>query len=246
MERIFDYSDAKRSASSQGWPSLAPVRGGCRQTTRGPRLSASQIGAEPAHWLLDLRYYQAPNVKVYDVVSKDLMDERWVVRAWRADRWLDAMQRHFAAKVVETARPDLWASDDPSALVSGETVTGNANLLGFAWTSALENGEPRRIEDLRRLDDGLRLRGRDALLAHLCSGPHVTLPWAPAAHATAPIEISAVLLLDVEAGLPEKASRIEEAISAVQTFIRRARLGLESKWTISPAFAQMWDREFSS
>jgi hypothetical protein len=246
-ERIFDYTAMRSDLHHRGGGHLWRLfEEAADKQPADPGYLLRQIGAEPAHWQLDLRYYQAPNVKVYDVNSTDLMDERWVVRAWRADRWLSAMQRHFAATAVETARPDLWASDDPSVLVSGETATGNANLLGFAWTSALENGEPRRIEDIRRLNDGLRLRGRDALLAYLCSGPHVTLPWAPAGHAIAPIEISAVLLLDVEAGLPEQASRIEEAISAVQTFIRRARLGLESKWTISPAFAQLWDREFCS
>ena len=48
-----------------------------------------------------------------------------------------------------------------------------------------------------------------------------------------PNDLSSLLLLDVEAGVCERASRIEEAITAVQSFVRRARLGLEPGWTVS-------------
>jgi hypothetical protein len=58
--------------------------------------------------------------------------------------------------------------------------------------------------------------------------------------------LSAILLLDVRAGLCERASRIEEAISAVRTFIRRSRVGLEPGWMTSRAFAKMWDLRFAS
>src|SRR6185503_11840459 len=52
--------------------------------------------------------------------------------------------------------------------------------------------------------------------------------------------------LDVEAGTCEKATRIEEAISAVQCFIRRARLMIEPGWTVTREFAEMWDRQFAT
>ena len=61
-----------------------------------------------------------------------------------------------------------------------------------------------------------------------------------------PNDLSSLLLLDVEAGVCERASRIEEAITAVQSFVRRARLGLEPGWTVSYGFAQLWDRRFTS
>ena len=48
------------------------------------------------------------------------------------------------------------------------------------------------------------------------------------------------------AGRCERASRIEEAISAVQTFIQRSRLGLEPGWIITKAFAHMWDFRFAT
>ena len=58
----------------------------------------------------------------------------------------------------------------------------------------------------------------------------VALPWRPGQFATTPGDLSDLLLLDVEAGLREQASRIEEAITAAQSFIRRSQLGLEPGW----------------
>jgi hypothetical protein len=59
-------------------------------------------------------------------------------------------------------------------------------------------------------------------------------------------ELSGLLLLDVRAGLRETASRIEDAISAVQTFIRRSRMGLEPAWPVGGAFVHLWDCRFIS
>lgn len=236
-ERLFDYtvmcSDVEHRCERQPWHLFEEA---AEKQPADPAYLLRQIDADPSHWLMDLRYYQGQNVKVYPVSSTDLEDERWVIRAWRADRWLRTMQRFFAAKDVRNARPDLWASDDPSALVTGESETGNANLLAFLCSSAFDNGQPRRYEDVRRLNDGLRVRGRDALLAYLCKG----------SFAMSPRQLSDLLLIDVEAGVCEKATRIQEAITAVQNFVRRARLGLESGWTVNRDFALMWDREFAS
>ena len=143
-------------------------------------------------------------------------------------------------------RPDLWASDDPSAELPAETQTGNANLLAFVTDGCLESGVPRRYDDLRRLNDGLRDRGRRALIAYLCHMDRVPLPWQPGQFATAPGDLSDLLLLDVEAGLRDKASRIEEAITAVQSFVRRCRLGLEPGWQVTREFARLWDSRFET
>src|SRR5207248_8673723 len=141
----------------------------------------------------------------------------------------------FCAKDIRSTRPDLWASDDPSAVVPGTgpdgqpNPTGNANLMQFLVDGCIENDTPRRYEDLKRLNDCLRERGRDALLVYLCALSRVPLPWG--GFAQAPNDLSSLLLMDVEAGLCERASRIEEAVTAVQNFVRRARLGLEPGWT---------------
>ena len=61
-----------------------------------------------------------------------------------------------------------------------------------------------------------------------------------------PAALSAMLLIDVEAGLCEKASRIDEAVTAVQCFVQRARLGLEPGWHVGREFARMWDARFAT
>jgi hypothetical protein len=246
-ERLFDYASMRAAAAHRGGHEVWRIfLEAAEKHPADPAYLLRQIGSAPDDWPLELRYFQSQTAPVLHLNYADFVDERWVVRAWHADRWLSAMQTHFAAAKLEDARPDLWAADDPSAKLQLETQTGNANLLAFALAGAFDNGKPRRYDDIRRLNDGLRQRGRDALLAYLCHNKRIKLPWQANLYATTPHELSALLLLDVHAGLPERTSRIEDAISAAQAFIRRARLGLESGWTVNRDFAWLWDREFAS
>ena len=248
-ERIYDYDRVRQEVRSHDddrnlWLVFQEAAED-QPANPGPLLH--YMGADRRHWAIDLRYYQDQSSPVYTVTSNDLADDRWVVRAWHADRWLVALQRRFAVKDIAKARPDLWASDDPSAPVQGEgSLTGNANLVEFLGDGCIENGEPRHYDELKDLNDGLRERGRDALLAHLCRMNRVPLPWLPGQFATVPRDLSALLLLDVETGICEKASRIDEAITAVQQFVRRARLQLEPGWKVTREFARVWDRQFAS
>ena len=59
-------------------------------------------------------------------------------------------------------------------------------------------------------------------------------------------DLTGLLLLDVQAGVCEKASRIDEAITAVQTFVRRSRLGLEPGWKVTGEFARLWDGRYET
>jgi hypothetical protein len=246
-ERLFDYTvardDIRHRHDREFWRLFADAEK-TKPADAAPLLA--KLGVEPKCRPLGLRYYTAQNAPVYTVTGADLEDERWGIRVWHAERWIGALERHFAVKDIAAARPDLWASDDPSALGSGETVTGNANLSAFVGDGCLENGAPRRYDDLRRLNDGLRVRGRDALVAWLCAMNRVALPWAPGQFAKSPRDLADLLLLDVEAGVCERASRIEEAISAVQAFIRRTRLHLDPGWTVNRAFARLWDSGFAT
>jgi len=184
-----------------------------------------------------LRYFQDQTVPVYALTTDDLEDDRWMVRAGHAGRWIQSLSHCFRGKDLAQARPELWAADDPAALVAGETETGNANLSRFLADGCLEAGAPRLYDDLKKLNDGLRERGRDALVAYLCGVNGIK---------KTPKELSDLLLIDVETGVCEKAGRIEEAITAVQTFVQRCRIGLEAGWRISPQFAHMWDSRFAS
>ena len=237
-ERLFDYDRVRRDVRERSdrhlW--LLFEEAFDKQPVH-PEFLLRHMGADLRHWRIDLEYFQGQTSPVYQVSSDDLQDDRWMVRAWRADKWIRALLCAFTAKDITEARPDLWASDDPSAELPGQLVTGNANLSQFLCDGLLENGLPRRYEDLERLNDGLRERGRRALLNYLCG---------PSGIAKHPRELSDLLLLDVEAGIRELASRIDEAISAAQTFIQRSRLNLEPGWKVRKAFALLWDRKFAT
>lgn len=246
-ERTFDYTFARNDVRCRRHHELWHLFAEARATNPAdPAPLMANLGADSRFWKLELRYFQNQAAPPYAVLSDDLKDDRWTVRAWHADRWLAALDEHFAAKDITVARPDLWASDDPSALFPGATQTGNANLSAFLCDGCLEHGDPRRYDELRRLNDGLRQRGRDALVIYLCHSDRVALPWAPSQFATQARELGELLLLDVEAGVCEKATRIEEAISAAQCFVRRARLLLEPGWIVTREFAELWDRQFAT
>jgi hypothetical protein len=246
-ERLFDYvqtrDDIYRRHDRAFWHLFAEAE---KTKPADPAPLLARLGVAPQCRPLGLRYFAGQTAPVYAVATADLEDERWGIRIWHAESWLAALECRFAAKDIAAARPDLWASDDPIALVAGETTTGNTNLCAFVDDGCLETGQPRRYDDLRRLNDGLRQRGRGALVAWLCAMNRVALPWAPGQFARCPRDLSDLLLFDVEAGLCERASRIEEAIGAVQAFIRRARLHLEPAWAVGRSFAHLWDSEFAT
>ena len=245
-ERLFDYTVARdevlRRSDRRMWHLFTEARAAAPGS---PAPLLAQLGVDPRYSAIALSYVQAQSVAVYAAKSADMEDERWGVRVWHADRWLRALDCRFAAKDISTARPDLWASDDPAVLVAGEMETGNANLSKFMRDGCLENGRPRLYDELRRLNDGLRQRGRDALVAFLCTMDRVALPTS-GEFATEPRDLSELLLLNVETGLCERASRIDEAICALQTIVRRARLHLVPEWNVGHGFARMWDREFAT
>lgn len=241
-ERLYDYTVMRAQTRSATENPLARLfKEAAESHTDNPAQLLRHMGVDMRHAEpepLVLRFFEA-NL----VTAANLQDDRWAVRVWRAELWLRRLERCFHVLNIRTARPDLWASDDPGAIVTGELVSGNANLTRFLREGCIENDDPRRYEDVKRLNDGLRERGRAALLAYLCGMERVALFGQPVAN---PKQLSELLLIDVEAGLCQRASRIEEAISAVQSFVQRARLGLEPGFTVSPAFRLLWERRFAS
>jgi hypothetical protein len=178
-----------------------------------------------------------------ELTAQNLVDERWPIRAWKAERFLSAVLAGAYTTRIASARPDWWAADDPSA----GTPSGNDNLTQYVGDALLEMGEPRRYRDLRQIDDGLRERARRALVAYLCRLDRVQLPGGPPkAYARGPENLSDLLLLDVSAGLSERASRIDDAVTAVQTFVERALLHLEPGVHLGRSFRDMWAERFAT
>jgi hypothetical protein len=208
--------------------------------------ASNQEPIDPVPLLMDLGIDMddAPLVlDFYDGVTVDwtkLCDDRWAIRCWHASLWLRKLLQAFVPLDLSFARPDLWAASTAAGLAAG-----NANLTKFYRDGMIER-VPRRYADLERLNNLLRARGRAALLAWLTGMNRVPLPFVPGTFATSAKDIGALLLIDVEAGICEKASRIEEAITAVQSFVERARLSQEPTFTFTPEFAAAWDKIFTT
>jgi Tc toxin complex TcA C-terminal TcB-binding domain len=241
-ERLFDYTVMRRETErSSEQPDWLLFHESAELHPDNPADLIRHIGIDLRHNTLVLQYYQA-----FPVTSVELEDDRWAVRVWQSEKWVRALLKRFYPKDIREARPDLWASDDPSVLEAafGTTESGNANLTQFYRKGCIENGEPRRYEEIKRLNDRLRQRGRAALVAYLTHLNRVPLPWG--GFATEAKHLSELLLLDVEVGLCQKASRIEEAVTAIHLFVQRARLGLEPEFIVSPDFVLVWERHFAT
>ncbi len=235
-ERLFDYTVMRRETErSPEQPAWLLFHESAERHPDNPADLLRHLGVDLLHDSLVLQYNEN-----YSVSSANLEDDRWAVRCWQAEKWVRGLRQHFFPKDITKALPDLWASNDPAA----GTPSGNANLTEFYRNGCIENGEPRRYEDIKRLNDSLRLRGRDALVAYLTHMNRVSLPWNEIAISVS--QLSELLLQDVQTGLCQKASRIEEVISAIQLFVQRARLGLEPTFTPESKLIQAWDRHFAT
>src|SRR6185503_1162195 len=209
--------------------------------------ASNQQLADPVPLLMDLGVgmdHAALVLDFHDGVSVDwkmLSDDRWAIRVWRAASWVQRLLKAFVPLDLAKAEPDVWAASTSAAMAAG-----NANLTRFYRDGMIERGHPRRYTDIEHLNNLLRERARNALVAYLTRMNRVPLPFVPGTFATSAKDLSALLLIDVEAGICQKASRIEEAITAVQSFVERARLSQEPVFAVTPAFASAWDKLFAT
>jgi hypothetical protein len=236
FERLYDYAHMRRAVRMRTerltW--LCFVEASNQQPINPvPLLADLGIDMDDAPLVLDF----------HDGVTVDwtkLRDDRWAIRCWHASLWVRELLRAFVPLDLTFAQPDVWAASTAVAM-----ALGNANLTKFYRDGMIER-VPRRYADLERLNNLLRERGRAALLAWLTGMNRVPLPFAAGTFATSAKDIGALLLLDVEAGICDKASRIEQAITAVQSFVERARLSREPTFTFTPEFAAAWDKIFAT
>ena len=182
-----------------------------------------------------LKYFDTPN---FILTHPDLDAEEWAVRIYEATKALDEMADNIG---LEKGLGDLCPAD----WVDG---AGLSDLAAYVCKSLIDDCEPPRYKALETINNQLRLNARDALIAYLTSSATtLTLPDGTAV--TEAKHLSELLLLDAEAGICQKASRVEELITAIQHFVRRYRLGLEVATTsISQQlqFAQLWDKRFAT
>ncbi|WP_055534721.1 neuraminidase-like domain-containing protein [Streptomyces alboniger] len=238
-ERLFDYAALRaETRAARERPAWRLFRAAVQRQPDDPAQLVRHLGIDIGHAPHVLTYFALPDD--YAVRTEDLESEIWALRAWRAEVFLDTLVRRFRPRRIEEARPHRWAADDPAR----EPDAGNDNLTAFVRNGAFDAGEPRRYDDVRRLNDGLRVRARDALVTWLTGMNRVALPHG--GFATRAQDLSDLLLQDVQAGPGERASRIEDAVSCVQAFVQRARLGLEPGLTVSAELAALWDARFAT
>ncbi|KAF2464646.1 insecticidal toxin complex protein [Lindgomyces ingoldianus] len=239
FERLFDYTKLRGWVSEVCGPPVWLLFH--HATSDGPQ-PVSQLlrflGLEIALSDMVLEYYQAGGLwKIADAnVPANLGDERWVTRLWMACRYIKKLKAHFYAPTIELehCRPATWAALDGNAQIDG--TTGNDNLTRFVQRSCLaKNDAPLRLGLVVDLNNGLRMRARDALLAYIAFQGHSLG------------DLSDRLLLDVGACINQKTTRIDDAIAAAQRFMQRVILGLESTtFTIDNPLLKRWEFELSS
>jgi hypothetical protein len=233
-ERLFDYTYLRKALESHNPRRLReplwllfheasedlPVNGLIRR-----------LGVEPQTASIVLTYF-----KGHSVGPENLTSERWAIRVWKSHMWIDKVQKRFFTKSLHSARPDLWASDDPNEPIVPDKMSGNKNLVTFVQKSCIQDGSV-RLDDIKYLNDGLRERARTALISWLCAMQRVAVGTK---FATTPEDLSSLLLQDVQVYPCERSSRIGDAITAVQTFVLRSKIGLED------STGKMWDNQFAT
>lgn len=237
FERLYDYTVMRRAVQKRSerlvWLCFVEA--------------SNQQPSDPVPLLMDLGIDMdhAPLVlDFHDGVTVDwtrLLDDRWAIRVWHAALWVRQLLKAFVPLDLAQAQPDVWAASTPATMANG-----NANLTKFYRDGMIERGKPLRYAEIEHLNNLLRDRGRTALIAYLTGMNRVPLPFAPGSFATSAKDLSALLLLDVEVGICQKASRFEEAVTAVQSFVERARLSQEPSLVVPPAFASAWDKLFAT
>ena len=233
FEALFDYSRVREDAApARETPAVNALHEWAEAHADPIAHGLRHLGIHLFHQNLVLRYFDG-----LELSSADLLGFHWLYRVWQAEKWIRNLKVHFLAKDIRTLRPDLVAATDPAA-------DGNANLTSFYRDGSIENEEPLRYLEIKQLNDGLRERGRQSLLAYLTGMDRVALPWG--GFAETPKDLSELFLIDIEAGVCQKASRVEEAISSTHLFIQRARLGLEPTFDVTDELILLWDHHFAT
>jgi hypothetical protein len=199
-----------------------------------------RLGIELNLSSLALQYFNNP---MYSVSATDLLNERWPIRLWHIHNWICKLSCTIYSRLLKKALPALWASDDPTATIGSSS--GNSNLVTLVDDGLSFKNGPLSARSVKQLNDGLRLKAREALIAYLTTMNRV-VSSTPSGFVIKPSDLSDLLLQDVEAKLWEKSTRIDDAIYAVKFLIQRARLGLESSIQLTSAFKKDWEDHFSS
>lgn len=173
----------------------------------------------------------------YIIPDEDMKDVNWIMRICQNAVCLEKMKCLFPFQDLTQIQPALWAANDD------ELQDGVENLTQIIRNGLIENGEPRRYNVLKQINDAIRLRNRNAMIFYLTTMDRVEYNGHPIRNVN---ELGQFLIMDVEAGICQKMSRIEEAINAFQTFVSQAIIGLEDEFVPSTLFSQLWNKKMGT
>lgn len=243
-ERLFDYTAMRRqSRVARERPAWLLFFEALENQPDDPAQLLRHLGVDERHAALMLAL--ADGAAVFSVGATELSDERWAVRMWHAERWLRHLLLRFHPLRIEAAEPRRWAADDPTVATGAPPVSGVMNLAEFLRDGSFRSGKPHRYVEVTRLNDGLRQRARDALIAYLTGMSRVPLPFVPGSFATTPNDLSELLLQEVCCGPQQMATRIEDAIDSCKSLIQRGRLGLDPDFKPTPGFIALWESRYA-
>ena len=184
-ERTFDYTrvreDVERGLRS---PAVAAVRRGRGEAPRGSQLPAAPHGrrrtALAAGPALLPGSERARSIPLPSTISRTIAGScgRGTPTSGFSASCATSAPRTSVRRGPISGRPTIRALSFPGPARTGSrTPPATPTFRSSSSTAASRTTRPRRYEDLKRLNDCLRERGRDALLAYLCAKNRVPLPW---------------------------------------------------------------------
>jgi hypothetical protein len=206
------------------------------------------MGIDEDHASKVFNYWDSASSSTFLVDFDELLSEQWPVRIWMAEKWLRQIELKFpfGSSFESKLRPNLWGSDNPSRTYPTETASGNELLTSAVRLGYLEPIDQPKYEPIVRINDELRLHAKEAMLSFVCGNHRLNSSISTIGVVDSQLKLSELLLMALHSGTSHRESRIDSAIQAVQTFVHRARLGLELDFLTTPHFVKLWTSRFET
>ena len=248
-ERIFDYTAARaevhRRCGRQLWHLFEEAQ---QKQPADPGPLLRHTGADARRWQLDLRYFQGQDVaglRRSPARTSKTSAGRSVPGTPTAG--CGRLQRCFAAKDIAAARPDLWASDDPSAVRRRRKPRPATPTSWRSSTdSCLENGSRAATRTSSASMTGCASAAATRWWRTCATGTASRCPGSPGSSPPSRAISATCCCSTSKPAFANGPAASRRRSRPAQSYVRRARLGLEPGWTVTPAFARLWDGEFAT
>lgn len=228
FEQLWEINELKKEASAKGLNSVWHLWHECAENhpdLDGHLQKYLGVGFDKTH--LVTQFHAGINL-----TCPDLQNEEWTIRGWEILKCIEHWECKLGLGSYEEVKPSIWVDIDFAS-------KGNENLVSFITKGYLDSAIP-RVKELRSINDRIREESRSVLLCYfdsLSNNPLFTL--------------DDILLMDSSVGVCETTSRLDIAISIVQTFLHRISLDIEDlNGTLKIFFTNkeslIWSNQYSS